>query len=217
MDFISDAMPFMVLRTLRGDRQRMNLFPELRARTVSKPTDASLQIVAPNLLVVTELYSFDVPIYNDSSGVPGGYTAQPDEGVAYRRRLEPITEDEYERLYRSGMAEDVWPRLWAAVGTQVRMFPAPSTLFAPWLLVKGLSIPARVTDPTVTLPLLDQWLPALTDASAYMAFKELGWEDDKKAAMSALDESIANTIDAMALQNARPVRRVRIKGAPGGG
>src|SRR5688572_8717225 len=60
VDFVNEGIRFLVTRTLRGDRRRLNLFPELRERTPVKTVADTATVDMPDdFITIDEVYSYD--------------------------------------------------------------------------------------------------------------------------------------------------------------
>lgn len=205
-DFVNQAQNFLALRTLRGDRKRLNLFTKLRSRwhVETAADDASFTIPA-DCLTIEDIYSYDT-----GTGEP-----EPDENLTKRRKVTWVPEDSYES-YPHTDEPTGFPYNWTRMADEVYVAPTPGTEYETWLLVKGLqSFPALATGDSPTL-LGDLWLGALEDAAAYLCFKAMGFDNDAQVALAALDTSITNTVDILGMERTKRTTKVRFRGMPRG-
>lgn len=201
-DFINQAQDFMVLRTLIPERRRLNLFTSLRDRWHVKTLSNVAWLEIPErCLTVDAVYT-----YNQSG-------AEPDEGLARRRRVEFVDEETYETAPRDP-GEREFPKACVRMGDRLYVYPTPDTEHVTWLLVKGLKLCPEIANPTDVSILGRRWDTALEDAAAYLMFKRFGWTDEATKAIGDLDSSITRTIDVIGAGRTKHAIRLRVKGLP---
>lgn len=205
-DFVNEAQNMVALRTLRRDRRRLNMFPELIDRWHVQQDENVARLILPDKwLTLDEVYSYDIPRTDP----------EPSEHLNTRRLVEYIDEDRYEQHQREAEPTG-WALGWTRMGDYWYTVPTPGVGWASWMLVKGLKYPPTLSVDSDTPIFKDPWQAPIEDAAAYLLFKKLGWDDDAAAALSSLDTSITNTVDILGMNRQKRKVTLKIKGRPRG-
>jgi hypothetical protein len=209
VNYVNDGQNFMILRALRSDRGRFSNFPGLRDRWIATTSqlDSSMDLPGAGTsgaaIAIDNIYSFDVP---DTS-------PQPDENLVQRRKLEWIEPEDWEKRSRSATPTG-WPNAWTRIGNTIYTYPTAGAGYATWIIATGLKGCPELGS-AGSVPIFSSiWNQAHQDASAYLLFKDLDWQDEAKFALAALDTNIQNAEGIRGTERGQKVRRVRFRGMP---
>lgn len=177
-----------------------NQFPELNTHWRDVTVNGTHEYALPaNALVIYSMYSLD-----DSTTFPG-------EGAGSSRQIIWSEPQSFELLDRD---VEGYPRNWTMGGTNIKIWPTPTTSYLTYFRIYGLKLEADMSSASATPTLREHWHNAVVFYAAYLLAGMKGWKDRSDHFYKMFMEAIGAAIDPTAVLLSHQDGSVDIIGDP---
>lgn len=182
---------------IKGD---YNQFSELRSKWRDTTVATHHEYAMPsNCFVPFSIFSLD------DDGVFAG------EGVGTSREVLWKERAEFELLNRD---QEGFPSYWSLSGTDILLWPTPSTDYITTFRVYGLKIEGDASSDAATFVLREHWQNAVVFYAAYLLCGLRGWKERAQFFLAMFTEAIGNAIDPTAVLMSHQPGGVDVVGDP---
>jgi hypothetical protein len=199
-DFINEASNRVVLTAVSKDRRAGNCFPSLK-------TGRWYDVTVNNqgyLTLPTTLLALDSVTCTRSTSA-----YNPSSSTEY-----PVIETDTAKFSLFPKDATGWPAQWVRSGTQILIWPTPTTDYLSQIVVRGMRREADLSNNADVLTMDPMWHPTVIKCATALVMEARGWDDQAPIWWGAVDRDVTSTLNLLGLERLRDNSRVTIAGAP---